>query len=312
MEALINRHRPSDFAQVRGHDAVITALYQRITEPEGRPHSYLLTGPSGVGKTTIARLIGDAIAAETIEVDAASNSGVDAMRILVDAGSYLSPGSAARIIIVDECHRLSRQAWDAALKAIEEPPDHLYWALCTTEYTKVPSTIISRCNHVKLGPVADQVMEEFLFDIMVAEGWADSTKPDVFQLVAREAQGSPRLGLSLLEVCHDAESADEARRIIALQGTPEPMRMILRQLVSGQGSWETIRPLLAQLADDEFTEGALIGAGRYICTAMVNTENPDRARRIWELLSALTFPVTTHDIKAQVYAGLGRYFWSAV
>ena len=160
-QPLILRHRPTDWPAIRGHDAVVGVLQRRIAGP-GHPHAYLITGPSGVGKTTIGRLIAATLGAETNEIDAATYSGVEAMRSLVEFVGY-QPPRTSRLIIIDECHRLSRNAWDAVLKPIEEPPAHLYWALCTTEFDAVPDTIVTRCYHCKLDRLDDRVIEEFLF-----------------------------------------------------------------------------------------------------------------------------------------------------
>jgi len=310
-EPLIVRHRPKVFAEICGHQEAIAALQRRLAEP-GAPHTYLLTGPSGVGKTTIARLIAGGFGAAITEVDAATHTGVEAMRGLVDDSAYLAAGTTRRMIIVDECHRLSPSAWDAALKTLEEPPEHLYWALCTTELHRVRDTVVTRSYHIPLDRLSDQAIEEFLLDIMIAEGWTETVRPEVFRLVAIEAQGSPRQALTLLQTCYDAPDIAEAQRIIALQSSTEPMRQILAMLVDGRGKWAAIQPMLAQLSDSDFSEGALIGACRYVIAALNHQTDERRARRLWELLAALTYPSHGHDPKSLFYAAVGRILWGDV
>jgi DNA polymerase-3 subunit gamma/tau len=312
IEPLINRHRPASYAEVCGHDGAVQAL-QRSVAAAGRPHSYLLTGPSGVGKTTLARLIAQQIGAEVEPVDAASHSGVEAMRDRIKDGLWLLPGAVSKMVIVDECQALSRAAWQAALHAVEEPPSHLYWAFVTTEVHRVPVTIVNRCYHVPLTRLSDEAIEDWLWGILVKEDWAKTANPEVFQLVVDEAAGSPRQALSLLQACFDIEDVEDARRVIALQNSvSEPMREILEHLVRGQKHWDDIRPYLLQLADEDITEGSIIGACRYITTAFCRRTDGNEARRLWELLAALCYPVHSYDPKTIFIHAVGRMVFGAV
>jgi DNA polymerase III gamma/tau subunit len=308
-QPIILRHRPQTFEQITGHQEAIAPL-QRVLESNGRPHAYLLTGPSGVGKTTIARIIARQFNSEVIEVDAASNNGVDAMRLLIDLGHYMAPGAQTRLIILDECHMLSRNAWNALLKVLEEPPEHLYLALCTTEFFKIPNTILGRCYHVPLKSLDDQIICDYLLDIAGKEKW-EIVNDDVFALIVRESDGSPRRALSLFEVAHDAPSLAEAKRIVAIQGSDAPMTQVLRILIGGQGKWAAIQPMLAQLSDDDFTEGSLINATRYIIGTMnkLAPENEAQAKRLWTLIAAFVYPAHSYDPRSIFYAAVGRILW---
>ena len=306
---LIIRHRPARFDEVHGNGETVAALQRRVKDA-GRPHAYLFTGPSGVGKTTIARIVGTTLGADIIEIDAASNNGVDAMRALVDLGHYMPTGAQARLMIIDECHMLSRAAWNALLKLLEEPPAHLFLALCTTELNKIPETIATRCYHVKLDRLTDRQIADLLVEVIQKEDWANTLREDVFPLIVAEADGSGRGALKLLQTLYDAPSLGEAQRIVSLQNSGSVIT-VLRAVIEGR-NWDHVRPLLAQLSDDDFTEATLIQASRYICGAMQKEDVGKRAARLWEMLAAFIYPAHSFDAKAIFYGAIGRILWGSV
>lgn len=304
---LITKYRPTDFDEMVGHEAQLGAL-RRALVSDSCPHAFLFTGVAGLGKTTLARIVARVLEAEVIEIDAASHSSVDAMRELVEVGNHMSlTGAGRRLFLIDECHALSKQAWQALLKILEEPPPHLFLALCTTEHAKVPETIVTRCFHVALRPLSDPEITDLVLAVAGAERW--DVRDDVVQAVVQAATGQPRKSLSILQAVHDAASRDEVKRIIALLDDSDAIMKLAKLLVSGQGGWEAIRKELARIGDDEF-EDASIPLGRYIATVMVKEENPARAKRLWTLLDALVWPTTTYDRKVAFYTAIGRMLWA--
>ena len=305
---LITKYRPTSWDEFIGNESLIASL-QRAMTSSSPPHAFLFTGPSGIGKTTAARIVGSMLEADVTEIDAASNSGVDAMRGLVEFGQHQAfSDSGRRLIIIDEAHALSKSAWQAALKLLEEPPRHLYIALCTTELDKVPDTIATRCFHAPLRAVRATEMEDYLAAICDLEAF--EVQQDVFALVVQTATGQPRKALSLLQAVHDAPSKDEARRIIARQEAGEPLIELLQYLLSGKRSWAVIGPTLQRIDADAFESAALL-AGRYISAALLRAENEQKAQKIWSLLEALMFPAATWDRKTAFMAAVGRMVWGA-
>ena len=209
-------------------------------------------------------------------------------------------------LIVHNCHSLSKAAWTAILKLLEEPPSHLYIALCTTELHKVPETIVTRCYHVALRPLRTTEVEDLLIAIADLEGW--QVQGDVMQAVISAATGQPRKALSILQAVHDAPSRDEVRRIITLMDASDPLIALCQHLLSGKKSWKIIREHLEKLEVDDFEE-ASVGAGRYIMAAMTRAESEGTAQLAWRLLDALLFPTTTYDKKAAFFAAVGRMLW---
>jgi DNA polymerase III gamma/tau subunit len=306
---LILKYRPEKFEEVFGHQDIMKAVIRALKTPT-HPHGYILTGPSGVGKTTIARLIGHFFQAEILEIDAASNSGVDAMRELVDVSSH-NPlgGSGKRLILIDECHALSRPAFQTLLKMLEEPPVHLYFALCTTEDAKVPETIKTRCFPITLRSISPKDIESLLMDVCKIEKW--QVVPDVITAVIEYADGSPRKALSGLQAVQGAISRDEVRRILTLiEATDAPIQLCQAVFHSkGPSSWPKIKTLINAIEPDEYETASGMMA-RYMATVMAKAENEVDAIKAWEILECLVSPTHTWDKKAALMAAIGRVLWS--
>ena len=308
--ALINKYRPGAFTEMVGNVQQIEAL-QRTLSTESRPHAYLFTGPSGIGKTTAARIIAHELKADVLEIDAASNNGVDAMRSLTEMAQYMPMnGSGLRLIILDEAHMMTKASWNAALKLIEEPPSHLFIALCTTEANKVPDTIKTRCYPVTLLPLKPQEIEDLLLAVIECEQW--TVDNDVLSAVIQHATGQPRKALTAIQAVHDCASRDEVRRILPLLDDSEPIIEICQILLQSTSDavWPRINNALERIEDSDYEEGIML-AGRYLAGAMQRAKKPQEAARAYRLLSALVFPNATYDRKIAFLAAVGRAIWES-
>jgi DNA polymerase-3 subunit gamma/tau len=222
---LARKYRPQNFAELKGQEALVRTLTNAIES--GRiAHAFMLTGVRGVGKTTTARLIARAlnytgpdgnsgpttgatddcetalsIAADrhpdVIEMDAASRTGVDDIREILDGVRYAPVSARYKIYIIDEVHMLSKQAFNALLKTLEEPPAHVKFIMATTEIRKVPVTVLSRCQRFDLRRVEVDVLKGHFENICKEEGF--EAEDEALTLIARAADGSVRDGLSLLD-----------------------------------------------------------------------------------------------------------------
>ncbi|HLG86494.1 MAG TPA: DNA polymerase III subunit gamma/tau [Alphaproteobacteria bacterium] len=222
---LARKYRPSTFAELIGQDALVRTLTNAFAQNR-IAHAFMLTGVRGVGKTTTARIIAralncigpdgaggptitpcgtcancTAIAADrhvdVMEMDAASRTGIDDIRELIEGVRYAPTSARYKIYIVDEVHMLSKAAFNALLKTLEEPPPHVKFIFATTEIRKVPVTVLSRCQRFDLRRIDAALLVEHFGRIAAAEGVA--IEPEALSLVARAADGSARDGLSILD-----------------------------------------------------------------------------------------------------------------
>ncbi len=259
-QALYRKWRPKTFSQVVGQDHITGTLQRQVAE--GRTaHAYLFTGTRGTGKTTCARILAKAVNClhpedgapcnqceacrgidsgsllDVTELDAASNSRVDDIRELLSESVYTPTVLKKRVYIIDEVHMLSTQAFNALLKTIEEPPEHLMFILATTELHKVPATILSRCQRFTFKRILPRDMEKHLLEIARAEH-IDLT-PDGAEILARMANGALRDALSLLDQCRVAQGQLDSRAVLDILGlagsvqTVELMDCILRRDAAG-------------------------------------------------------------------------------
>ena len=238
-QALYRKWRPKTFSDVIGQSHITETLQKQVAE--GRTsHAYLFTGTRGTGKTTCAKILAKAVNCEhpvngdpccqcpsclgiengsfldVLELDAASNNGVDQVRALRDEAIYSPANVKKRVYIVDEVHMLSTPAFNALLKILEEPPEHLMFILATTELHKVPATILSRCQRFSFKRITPQDVAARLTYVAGQEG-IDLT-PDGAEILSRLADGALRDGLSLLDQCAAAGGTIDSAAVLDVLG----------------------------------------------------------------------------------------------
>lgn len=228
MEKWENVYRPKTFEDVVGQTVNTRILESTLSDPY---HTLIFQGASGCGKTTCARIYANMLDAHLVEVDAASNNGVDNMREILDLVRLSPLTKKYRVVCVDEAHMLSNSAWNSALKAIEEPNNSTIWIFCTTEFNKVPNTIRGRAVTFKFYPVKEEVIVGRLKQILALEH--KSLNDDVLSLIASNCNGQVRDAVKYLQQCVYAEVETEAQ-FNKLLGIPDTagMRAYIESVLS--------------------------------------------------------------------------------
>lgn len=197
--ALYRKYRPENFDEVIGQDHIVKAISGSLKAGKVA-HAYLLCGPRGTGKTTVARIIARELGTsvnDIYEMDAASNRGIDDVREIRDNVRTLPFDSKYKIYILDEVHMFTKDAWNALLKTIEEPPEHVIFILATTELEKIPETIISRCQSFTFKKPNDSILSKVVINVAKKEGY--TLEEGGAELIALLSDGAFRDALGTLQ-----------------------------------------------------------------------------------------------------------------
>jgi DNA polymerase III gamma/tau subunit len=300
-EVLHVKYRPLKFEHVLGQDHAIRTL--RASLGSGS-QAFLLYGNAGTGKTTLARIAANHLGCEPqgiLEIDAASNTGVDNMRDVQQLLQYRAFGkSDQRAVIVDECHRLSGAAFDSLLKIIEEPPAHVHWFFCTTNITKVPATIRSRCIQLAIADISAEDLGELVDgvcgeeDIKLAEG--------VHDMIIREARGSARQALVNLEAARNCKNKKEAAHVLRTTLETDATIALARFLMSG-GSWEKCMSIVDGI--DTSPEGTRLVILNYLTKVARGAKTTERAQVTLQMMQAFSYRYDESEGHAPLLLSLG-------
>ena len=308
--SLHTKYRPQAFGDVMGQDGVVASLQGALKKRSSQ--AFLMVGPSGTGKTTLARIAAGVVGSkgrDIMEIDGATYTGIDDMRSVTSGLMYRPFGEGAvKTIIVDECHMLSKNSWQSMLKALEEPPPWVFWFLCTTEPSRVPETIKTRCASYDLKPVPSAMLYELVAEIAAKEKIFPNKRAGkgegIMELCAKSALGSPRQAIVNLGICAECGDRAEAADLLkTAEGNAAPVE--LAQLLLKRGSWAEAQRILTDLKETN-PESIRQVVMRYVAGAALSAKKEALAGAAVEVLDAFGTPFPSGDGIAPVVLATGR------
>jgi DNA polymerase III gamma/tau subunit len=282
---LATDYRPETIKELHGNTALKQALSSKM-KSDNKPHVYLFTGQKGCGKTTLARIVSNALKcheAEFSEVDASDESGgVSAVRALKRLINYEPMVGDVRVWFIDECHKLTKAAQEAFLKMLEEPPKHAYFILATTDPQKLLPTFKDRCVTFEVKPLTDDEMINLLDGIVEAE--EKEVPQDIIEYIVGAANGLPRQALQMLERVIDLPTK---QMLASAQQTAEvevQTISLCRVLLKPKPTWKEVTAILATVqGEPESIRYAILG---YCNAILMKADNP----RAYAVMSCFTEP----------------------
>lgn len=292
-----------------GQDAVVKSLKTSLAD-KARPHSFLFTGDSGTGKTTLARIVAAQLGVEPnnlIEIDAATNNGIEVMRDIMGPLRYHGFGETPnKAVILDEAHMLTKQAWASLLKSVEEPPPHVFFMFCTTDAGKVPENIATRCLRYSLKLLPHDDLMDLLEGVCDDEGLKTDQK--ILSLIAQSCNGSPRMALVMLATVHDCDDLDEAARLLETPLDNKEVIDLCRQLVRGDLTWQKLTQTLKAMGEMP-AESIRIVIVNYLNACLLGAKSDRDAMRLLDMLECFTKPGQPSDKMAPLLIAFGRFIF---
>lgn len=287
--SLYRKHRPTTFNEVIGNNDVLIALKGMLADVKTCPHSFLLHGPTGTGKTTIARIIAkelNCLPENLIEIDTAQFRGIDTIRDIRKNAQYVPLGGGVRVYILDEVQKITNDAQNALLKILEDTPNHIYFILCTTEPQSLLPTIRGRCVQFQMQILSDKNMAKLLTTVVEKE--SETLDNRVIKQIIQDSQGHPRNALTILEKV--LSSPAEKRLRIAKQAADQQSEVIaLCRALIGRKNWNEIKTILKGLKSQEPETIRRVVLG-YATSVLLNTDN-SRAALVLECFEEPTYNI---------------------
>lgn len=269
---LQHTYRPKTLDEMFGNDATKQSVAALLARTKDIPHAFMFYGPSGCGKTTIARIIASTLGCSTgniNEYNVANTRGIDTIREIIVNSEFSPLSGDVKVYILDECHKLTNDAQNALLKLLEDPADHSYFILCTTDPEKVIKTIHTRCHSFPLKPLPPLIMKGLLQDIVARDGAPDFPE-SILMAIARTCNGLPRKAVVMLDTVIDMD--DEASALAAVESfslDETKIKDICQLLVAGPSNkWKEMAGLIKKFdGEPEDARYAIMG---YLQAVLLN------------------------------------------
>lgn len=291
-QSLYRAYRPQSFKDVAGQEQVVKALSEQVAS-ETIGHAYLFAGSRGLGKTSVARIFAQELGTSSkdlYEIDAASNNSVEDIRNLTDNVYTLPFESPYKVYILDEAHMLSKSAWNAFLKTLEEPPSHAIFILATTELEKVPETVQSRCQVFTFKKPTREGLAKIITNVAKKESY--SIEPSAADLIALLAEGSYRDALSVLQKVLAASPDKKITLEETEKATGAPRRALVESFVEAlaAGNQEQALSILTSLSRENIEYSLYLSLIlEYVRTVLLVRYAPELRKEIETELGAETF-----------------------
>jgi DNA polymerase-3 subunit gamma/tau len=276
--ALYQKYRPTNIEEMFGKAEEFRAFESLIKSPaDKRPHSFLLAGASGCGKTTLARMAATWLGCRTpIEMNAAEARGIDTAREIQDLLAT-PPMSGSMVFILDECHKTTSDFQNAMLKLLEDTPPYAYFFLCTTDPQKIVKPVQTRCTKVSISPLSDGQISQLIRRVAAQEPDLANVPDAVFAGIVRGAEGSARTALVILEKCAGQSPEDMEKLIFSTEAESDETIGLCRALL--ERNWTACKPILKSMkgSDSEAARRAILG---YMSAVATGTGKGDQALRV--------------------------------
>lgn len=279
--SLYHKYRPNSLENLLGNSEITASLKTMLADKKKCPHVFLMHGPTGCGKTTIARIIAsklDCHGSDLREVDSADFRGIDSIREIRKQSVFKPIESSCRVWIIDECHKLTNDAQNALLKILEDTPPHVYFILCTTDPQKLIAAVKGRCSQFQVKQLTDSQMMLLLRTVVKGEG--ESLQKMVYDQIIQDSLGHPRNALQTLE---QVLRVDEDKRLDVAKRSAEELSQsieLCRVLLTPAIAWGKVAHILSGLKDQD-AEGVRRVVLGY-CQAILLKGANDRAALILE------------------------------
>jgi len=285
------KYRPQSLEEMIGNEAVKKSILSLFTIEKDRPHTFLLTGPSGVGKTTLGRIIAKMVGCSNMdfhEYNSANTRGIDTFREVMENMNYSGFLSETKVYLFDECHQVTPAAAPAMLKMLEDTPNHVYFILCTTDPDKLLKTILNRCTTYQLSLLSPKEIGMLIDRVLEKENVKDFF-PSVRKEIIRIAEGCPRQALVLLDQVIDVLEEKEALDALFTVSIDEADVIdICRELLRNP-LWDDIRKkvkIVVDKAEPERIRRMVLG---YLTSVLLNSKRNDRVSRMIDIFSESVF-----------------------